>query len=85
MASVLKHFGAHIFWWATEWIRLLSVRYVFRETEVRYFDMTFYVYKNILRFDISVYDIFGMKVLYTKDYLREIKSGKLLREPLKVV
>jgi hypothetical protein len=77
MTLIHNDFRSKIFWCATYSVSPFSITYSFDEPKIRELQVSRLVNEDILRFQISVYQIFAVQILKAKYYLSCIKSGEI--------
>ena len=80
MTAFDEDFRCEVVWSTAEWVSLLVSLDDFGKTEVSQTYISVLVHKNIFWFQITIYNILGMKMAKCHCYLNSIKTRPFLRE-----
>jgi len=80
ISSTLKNFRSKILWRSAEGFGSLSISYNFSHSEICETDITILIHEDILKFEISIDEVLGVKISQPKCNLHDIEFGLFFLE-----
>ena len=77
----VQDFGRHVLWSADILSRALTWTQDGRQAEINELDVAVLADDNVFSFQVSVDDVFSMKIAQRYNYLSDVKLHQSLREP----